>query len=223
MWSPDGRVLVFQSNRRGRFDLYRKSVDGSANDELLYADNLLKTPAGFSADGKYLAYTASGDPKTGADIWILPGPLGAPGGAKPYPFMQTGFNEASPKFSPDGHWVAYQSDESNRNEVYVAPFPGPGGKRQVSTAGGTRPRWRADGKEMFYLAPDNRLMAATMDSRGGAFEVKTLEPLFGPMGDGDYDASADGQRFLVAVRQGGSADPPLTVVQNWSAAVRPRP
>ena len=223
VWSPDGRVLVFQSNRRGRFDLYRKSVDGSANDELLYADNLLKTPAGFSADGKYLAYTASGDPKTGADIWILPGPLGAPGGAKPYPFMQTGFNEAFPQFSPDGHWVAYQSDESNRREVYVAPFPGPGGKRQVSTAGGTEPGWRADGKELFYLAPDNRLMAATVDSRGGTFEVKTLEPLFGPMGDGDYDASADGQRFLVAVRQGGSADPPLTVVQNWSAAVRPRP
>ncbi len=220
VWSPDGRVLVFQSNRRGRFDLYRKLADGSANEELLYADNLLKAPSSVSPDGEYLAYTASGDPESGADIWILPGPLGAPGVVKPYPFMQTAFDEASPQFSPDGHWMAYQSNESNRYEVYVAPFPGPGGKRQVSAAGGTEPSWRADGKELFYVAPDNRLMAATVDTRGGTFAVTTLEPLFGPI-DEDYDASADGQRFLVAVRPEGSADPPLTVVQNWSAALKP--
>ena len=90
----------------------------------------------------------------------------------------------------------------------------------MSTAGGTEPGWRADGKELFYVAPDDRLMAARVDTRGGTFEVKTLEPLFGPI-DGGYNASADGQRFLVAVRQGGGADPPLTVVQNWSAALKP--
>ena len=189
----------------------------------MYADDLLKAPLGFSPDGASLVYRVFGDPTTRADIWILPDPLGMPGASKPSPFMRTGFNEEYPQFSPDGRWIAYESDESGRFEVYVAPFPGPGAKRQVSTSGGTRSRWRMDGKELFYRAADNRLMAAALEAKGGLFEVKTVEPLFEPSAKAafadSYDVSADGQRFLMLVQVGGDTDRPLTVVQNWIAGI----
>jgi len=222
VWSPDGRTIAFESNRTGQFDIYRKPTDGSRNEELLYTDHLLKIPTSFSPDGKYLAYSTGGSPKTGSDIWILPDPLGTPLAAKPYLFMQTQFNEMAPQFSPDGHWIAYLSDETGRPEVYVAPFPGPGGKRQVSTAGGTSARWRADGKELFYIAPDNRLMAVEVSAKDGDFEVSKVEPLFGPLktGGDSYDVSADGQRILAIVPPEGETAAPLTVVQNWTAGLQ---
>jgi Tol biopolymer transport system component len=218
VWSPDGRVIVYASNRRGRYDLYRKAADGSRSEELLYADNLLKLPDSFSSDGGYLAYEVTSDPKTGGDIWILPDPLGPIGTTKPYPVMRTAFDEKSPRFSPDGRWIAYASNESRRFDVYVAPFPGPGGKRQVSTAGGTQPRWRSDGRELFYRGADNALMAATVavNAKNGAFDVNRIERLFGPV-LGSYDVSADGRRFLTRTSAKDDADPSLTIVQNWAA------
>jgi serine/threonine protein kinase/Tol biopolymer transport system component len=216
VWSPDGKFVVFRSNRSGRVDLYRKALDASGDGDLLYADDLLKTPGGFSHDGKHLAYTAI-DTKNGSDIWILPEPLGVPGAAKPYPFLHSEFNEDLPRFSPDGRWVAYQADETGRNEVYIAQFPGAGGKRQISTGGGTRPHWRRDGAELFYLAANGQLTAAELNLKNGSMEVAKILPLFGPMpGFGSYDVTADGQRFIAALPPESEAAEPLTVVQNWT-------
>jgi Tol biopolymer transport system component len=223
VWSPDGRIVLFNSDRKGRFDLYRKASDGTGAEELLYSDGLDKYPNSWSPDGKFLLYSAI-DPKTGYGIWVLP--LGA--GAKPYPWLQTRFFERNAQFSPDGRWVAYHSNESGRDEIYVIPFrPGegaPGGKRQVSTAGGTLPRWRRDGKELFYIGLDQKLMAAEVGAKGGTFENGPVSALFGPLISGRgflYDVAADGQRFLAVVppEQGTNAEP-LTVVQNWTAGLK---
>jgi Tol biopolymer transport system component len=222
VWSPDGRTIVFDSNRKGHRDLYRKSANGSGEEEPLYMDNLEKYPTSISPDGKFLLYNTIGDPKTGFDLWIQSAPLGPPGTAKPYSLLQSQSNELDGMFSPDGHWIAYQSDETGRYEIYVAPFPGPGGKRQISTSSGQLPRWRADGKEIFYTALDQKLMAAEVMIKGGEIQPGEVRPLFGPLLTGNgyqYDVSADGQRILaVTPRSNGSA--PLTIVQNWPAGLK---
>jgi len=144
-------------------------------------------------------------------------------GRKPFPFAQTPFSERSGRFSPDGNWIAYQSDESQRPEIYVAPFPGPGGKRQISTAGGIQPRWRQDGKEIYYIAPDGRLMAAAVTVKGDVLDVGAVSPLFAitsVVGGYQYDVSADGQHFLVRAPTTATAAQPLTLVQNWTAALK---
>jgi Tol biopolymer transport system component len=222
VWSPDGRTIVFDSNRKGHMDLYRKSANGSGAEEPLYIDNLEKFPTSISPDGKFLLYYTIDDPKTGSDLWILPEPLGRPSAAKPYSLLESQFDERNGKFSPDGHWIAYQSDETGRNEIYVAPFPGPGGKPQISTAGGTLPRWRADGKEIFYIALDQKLMAAEVMIKGGKIQTGEVRPLFGPLLTGNgfqYDVSADGQRILIVTSR-QSASEPLTIVQNWPAGLK---
>jgi Tol biopolymer transport system component len=221
VWSPDGRTIVFNSSRRGHLDLYRKSANGSGAEEPLYIDNLEKYPQEISFDGKFLLYHTIGDAKTGFDTWILPDPLGAPGNAKPYPFLRTQFNEQNGRFSPDGHWIVYDSDESGHPEVYAVLFPGLGGKRQISTLGGRSPRWRADGREIFYMAPDQRLMSAEITIRGDQIEIGEVNPLFGlPLnGTHQYDVSADGQRIL-AVTPRENASEHLTIVQNWPAGLK---
>jgi eukaryotic-like serine/threonine-protein kinase len=232
VWSPDGRSIIFASNRKGHFDLYRKSSNGSEAEELLYADNLNKTPTSWSADGKFLLYQArSGTGENENDLWALPlTPEQSGGPLKPFLVLQTPSNsEYDPQFSPDGRWIAYTSDESRRLEIYVTPFPprpsGPGGKRQVSTAGGFLPRWRQDGKEIFYRGPDRRLMAAEVFSSGGILEVGQVRPLFGATpnvteGYPLYDVSADGQHFLLRIYPEQKSGEPLTLVQNWTAGLK---
>jgi len=221
VWSPDGRSIAFNSNRKGHYDLYRKSADGTGAEELLYADNLEKDPDGVSPDGKFLLYSATGNSKTASDVWVLP----LTAGAKPYPLVQTPFAEADGQFSPDGKWVAYTSNESGRYEVYVIPFaPGggaPGGKRQVSIAGGGINRWSRDGKELFYIGLDLKLNVAEVGAKGGSFEAGQVTPLFGNLGSLVYDVATGGQRFLAVMPPEQSTEAqPLTVVQNWAAGLK---
>jgi len=179
----------------------------------------------WSADGRFITYYNGGQssPRTGRDLWVLR----IFANRKPTTFLQTASHEMSGRFSPDGRWLAYASDESGRFEVYVRPFPGPGGQWQVSAGGGTEPRWRRDGKELFYLDADNKLTAATVNGQGSAFEVGVVRPLFevrprialylnhlAP----NYDVAADGQRFLVntVVEQ----TTPIDVVVNWSEELK---
>jgi Tol biopolymer transport system component len=137
--------------------------------------------------------------------------------------MQTSFSESVATFSPDSRWVAYASDESGRNEVYVAPFPGPGGKWQVSADGGSWPRWRRDGREIFYMAPDNRLMVAAVEGQGSGFQISAVQALFETRARINqramYDVTPDGQRFLIntIVEQ---AVQPITLVVNWPALLK---
>ena len=217
VWSPDGRKIIYSSNQKGHFDLYRKSADLNGTEEVLYEDGANKEPTSWSPDGKFLLFNRE-DPKTLRDIWVLPLTPDSPG-AKPFPFLQTPGNEGFARFSPDGNWVAYGSEESKRVEIYVAPFPGPGGKRQVSTAGGALPRWRADGRELFFVAlDDGMLTAAEVAVKGSSIEVGTVRSLGIPTAPGRgwmYDVSADGQRFLVPTPPEQKTPAPLTLVYNW--------
>jgi Tol biopolymer transport system component/predicted Ser/Thr protein kinase len=238
VWSPDGRTIVFASSRRGHFDLYRKSSDGSGTEELLYADNADKHPTSWSADGKFLLYWTE-EPKTQQyNLWVLPDPgrpMAGRGEVKPIPFVQTKDHEGVGQFSPNGKWVSYTSAASGPTEILVAPFPGPGGKRQVSASGGLTATWRRDGKELYYIAGGNymaggRLMAVDVRENGAALEIGAARPLFGPIaGFGPlaavegrtYDVSADGKRILTLRFSDSNPSPqPLTLVQNWPATLK---
>jgi serine/threonine protein kinase/Tol biopolymer transport system component len=214
VWSPDGSRIVVNSNRKGgRFDLYLRPASGVGAEEVLLEDNFSKFPMSWSPDGRFLLYRANG-------LFVLP--LSAD--RKPVPFLQTPFVENGGFFSPDGRWVAYESDESGRNEIYVVPFPGPGGKTLVSTGGGRYGKWSGDGTEIFYLALDNTLMAASVNGRGTSFEVGAVKPLFetrpviglGP----PHNVTAGGQRFLINTLREEAASAPITVVVNWQAGLR---
>jgi len=218
LWSPDGSRVVFNSNRKGHYDLYQKDSSGAGAEEVLLEDNVNKYPASWSPDGRFILYLTFGTP-TGFDLFVLP----LTGDRKPIPFLNTKFNEGPGEFSPDGRWVAYTSDESGKNEVYVARFPGPGGKWQISTGGGNFPRWRRDGTEIFYLSLDNKLMSAAANGKGSGFEVGAVKPLFQTRVAGqryEYDVSSDGQRFLINTFPEQVASAPITVVVNWTAGLR---
>ena len=215
-WS-DGGGIVFSSNRKGHFDLYQKASSGAGPEDVLLADDFNKYPESVSPDGGFLLFN-TGNAKQNRlfDLWVLP----LLGDRKPFPFIESPFIEAGGEFSPDGRWLAYNTNESGRSEVYVVPFPGPGGRVPISTAGGDNARWRRDGKEIFYLA-GNTLMAAGVTANGSRFDVGAVQRLFEvPMVDGywPYDVSGDGQRFLVNTLEG--AEPPLTIVVNWPAGLK---
>jgi Tol biopolymer transport system component/predicted Ser/Thr protein kinase len=225
VWSPDADHLVFQSSRNDHLDLYQKAVSGAGSEELLLGSKENKQPFDWSLDGRFIAYVTYGDPKTLGDVWVLP----MFGDRKPIPLVRTEFTELFPSFSPDGRWIAYVSDETRQNEVYVRPFPGPGGlpesdsragKWQISVAGGTRPRWRRDGKELFYLSNDNKIMSAEIMAKGSTIEVGAVQPLFQAHPASiafNYDVSGDGTRFLVDSIIEDQAASSITLVANWAA------
>ena len=219
-WSPDGEWVVFSSDRGGEEgNLYRKPADFSGPAERLLEKKNRQFPGSFTPDGKLLAYTEL-HPTTGADIWVLP--LEAEGA--PQPLLATSFAEASPRFSPDGRWIAYMSEESGQSEVYVQPFPEPGGRWQVSDDGGTEPLWSRDGRELFYRA-SRKMMVVEVETEP-EFSPGTARPLFeGPYlsalagavyGAGGYDVAADGQRFLmIELEEDAPALTQIVVVLNW--------
>jgi len=218
VWSPQGDRIVFSLAGKGGFDLYQKAVAGSASEELLVTEES-KQATDWSRDGQYLLYRSS-NPKTGWDIWALP----LTGDKKPFPVVRTNFEERDAQFSPDGKWIAYQSNESGRFEIYVQPFPGPAVRLPISTSGGAQVRWRRDGKELFYIAPDGELMAVSFDggsSLGQPARIGNPVPLFlarvGAFQDislPHYIPSPDGQRFLMDTAVEESAAP-ITVILNW--------
>lgn len=217
-WSRDGSRIVWSSIRSGWYELYQKSANGAGTDEPLLVDHTTKFPDNFSPDGRYLLYDLYSS--SGADLWVLP----MTGDKKPFPYLQTAANEAHGCFSPDGRWIAYTSDESGKTEIYVQGFPATsGGKWQVSTAGGDQPQWRKDGKELFYVAPDQTLVSVEVRSSQSGFSSGTPKTLFhATIHSGitttrnDYLVTADGQRFLINTPLEDTARLPITVVLNWT-------
>ena len=173
VWSPDGNRLVFSSNRQGRLELYEKTVNDHQPREALIA-SIGENPVAqsWSPDGKYLVYSAF-DATTHMDLWLLP----MFGDRTPAPLVRTTFNELQAQISPDGRWLVYVSAESGREEVYVQRFPTPAARRRISTNGGADPRWRPDGKELFYIAEDRQLMAVEVDV-GATFDYAAATALF---------------------------------------------
>jgi eukaryotic-like serine/threonine-protein kinase len=231
VWSPDGRSLIFTAGRPSPLDLYQKNADGSGAESRLVESEGAGRPNKFvrswSADGRFVLYNsgAFGSPM-GNDLWVL----SLSQDRKPRALLDTPFNEVDGRFSPDGRWVAYRSNESGRNEIYVMPFTGEGGKWQVSTTGGDQPRWRRDGRELFYIS-GSTIVAAEVNGTGPAFQVGTLRRLFDVnrrttpylgFGTGTvYDVTADGQRFLVnAAEEQAGLPPPITVITNWTTTLR---
>jgi Tol biopolymer transport system component len=216
-WSPDGKHLYFSSSREGVSNLYYAPSDRPGSEELLLRSDAWKAPGDVSPDGRFLVYETI-DPKTGIDLWVLP----LTGDRTPRPLVATAFGEFAAQFSPDGRWIAYTSNESGRNEVYVQAFPGPGGKWQISTAGGTMPTWSRDAKELFYLGSDGTLMAAKVrlaPSFDSASPVALFKIALLDSPDRQYEVSADGQRFLANLVSGPEESVPLTVVLDWAAGL----
>jgi Tol biopolymer transport system component len=214
VWSPDGKRVAFQSNREGSLNVFSQLADGSGGLERLTSGS---SPAAnsWSSDGQLLAFVDV-DPTTGWDIWVL-----RLSDHKAQIFLQTASNESAPIFSPDGHWLAYISDETGHSEVYVQPYPGPGGKWQISADGGTEPAWNPNGRELFYRS-GRKMMAVEIVTQLGFTAGKPRVLFEGdylptPLQFSNYDVSQDGQRFLMLKpsEAGDSAPAQINVVLNW--------
>jgi Tol biopolymer transport system component len=224
LWSPDGRDILFFSDRAGQGTLYRKSADGSGEDERLLQSNVRDYPDGWSPDGRFIVYE-SRDAQTGWDLYLLP----RFGDRKPVPLLKTPFDERQAQFSPDGKWIAYTSTESGRTEVFVQPYPLTGKKARVSAAGGYAPRWRRDGRELFFVASDGALTSVPVATGPQTFRAGVPQRLFATAlnrnanSSGEsapYAVSRDGQRFLIAADVVETNAAPITVVSNWPALLK---
>jgi Tol biopolymer transport system component len=217
LWSPDGARIAFESVRAGAVTLSAKPSAEDGPEEVLVGSADVKIPCDWSADGRFLVYYVP-NPKSGTDLWVLPIDTRVP-----FIFLRTEANELWGQFSPDGHWMAYQSNETGRYEIYVRPFPSRGGPTPVSTAGGVYPRWSRDGKELYFIAPDAKLMAVSIRTTATMLDAGVPAALFQTrrLGGGSnvigrshqYDVAADG-RFLINVDVELSATP-ITLLLNW--------
>ncbi len=228
IWSPDGKSVIFSSSPGSILDLYQKAANGAGGEELLLKSNEFKLPTDISRDGRFLLY-GTFNTQTGADIWVLP----LQGDRKPFPFLSTKSNEYDAHFSPDGHWVAYMSEESGGHEIYVRPFSadsntidasGGGAKWQVSYGGGDGPQWSADGKELYYLAPGGKVMEVDVTTspsfQAGTPKLLFQAPLRSGSGIASGDYTVDGKRFLFVAPAQQTGQSPFDVVLNWKAALK---
>jgi Tol biopolymer transport system component len=222
IWTQDGKRIAFVSNKEGQLNLFWQLANGSGGLERLTTSEYLHNPMSWSPDGQLLAFTEV-NPTTGRDIWVL-----RLGDRKAQPFLRTPFDEGAPRFSPDGRWLVYVSNESGRYEIYVQPYPGPGGKWQISTEGGTEPVWNPNGRELFYRSGD-KMMAVDIATQPG-FAAGTPRMLFegqyqpSPVMFANYDVSRDGQRFLMLKpsEQAQAAPTQINVVLNWFEELKRR-
>jgi WD40 repeat protein len=217
VWSPDGKQLAFRSDRGGTVKLSRRPAVGPDYDEVLLESPNPKSALSWSRDGQFLLYREQGA-ATRWDLWVLP----LSGSPKPIPFAASPFNEASGQFSPNGRWIAYESDETGRREIYVQRFPPTADKWQVSTHGGRLPRWRPDGRGLFFVALDQKLMRVQL-TPGPAFDAGVPRAVFDFHGFGEsyttYTPTPDGRFLINRISPAGGAQP-LTVVLNWRAAIK---
>jgi Tol biopolymer transport system component len=225
-WSPGGDRIVYMSYATGVWNLYQKAAGGSGEPEPLLPSSVQDYPTQWSRDGRFIVYQED-DPKNKIDLWVLPAE-GPAANRKPIPFLRTESNEINGQLSPDSRWMAFASDRSGRYEVYVRPFPPGEGEWAISNAGGIEPRWRGDGKELFFVATDGKMMAVPVKAVTGvrpSVEAGVPVLLFDAgiannRNQFEYDVTADGKRFLVNTTGAGGASQPLTVVTNWNAAKR---
>ena len=226
VWAPSGREITFRSKRQGSGDIYIKPVDGTGKASLLFGTALRESPEDWSANGKYLLYEVQ-QPETGNDISYLKRKDDG-SSFESIPFLQSSFSETQARFSPDGHYVAYVSNESGRREVYVVPFPKAEGKQQLSANGGLYPRWSKNGAELFYVE-DRTLMSVAVATTPG-FTFGNVTPLFPheslrqSVNNSVYDVSADGKRFVLRETIGDEETKALAVhfVRNWFADFKDR-
>jgi eukaryotic-like serine/threonine-protein kinase len=220
VWSPDGKQVAFASNRKGGvFNLYVKASNGTGEEQVLLETPHDKLIDDWSPDGRFILYEES-DPKTKSDLWVLP----VTGDRKPMRVLSSPYAEQFGSFSPDGRWIAYASDENGVNQVFVQGFPEPRGKWQVSTSAlAVMPRWRPDGKELFYDG-GGPLMAVDVDGTqpGGEFTFGAAHELFNGLraiGVHNFDVAPDSRRFLVVTFGIERAEVPIVVVLNWQSGI----
>lgn len=215
IWSPDGQTILFSSDAPP--NLFRKNSSGAGGEERLTQSPSPQFAMDWSRDGRFVLYEEDTAPGNQRSLWILPM---TSRDAKPRPYLQTTFNESNGQFSPDSRWVAFQSDESGRYEIYIDTFPEPRGRVRISAGGGVIPQWSADGRELFYVSADSALMSVSLKLRGGSVEPAVPRALFPLLViDTDvnpYDVTPDRQRFLV-LQAAEHVSQPLTLVANWPA------